>query len=100
MYLYSMTWPAGSVTVPFHRGLLEVYSDASRATALLVSQFPRAPVLPTILIVWPYFVVTSSLNVTATDVAAWHEEVVVAVVVEEGGLPVVELVTLVGGTPV
>ena len=69
MYLYWMVCPAGRVTVPFQRGLLELYDEALRVTALLVSQFPRAATLPTILTVWPQDVVLSSLKVTATDVA-------------------------------
>lgn len=53
MYLYSMACPAGRVTVACHRGLLEVYCEALRVTALLVSQLPRAATLPTTFTVWP-----------------------------------------------
>lgn len=41
--------------------------------ALAGAQLPSAVVLPTILIVWPTVVVTSSLNVTATEVGDVHE---------------------------
>ena len=51
MYLYRIDCPAGRVMVTDQRGLLEVYDDALSATALLVSQLPRASMLPTILTV-------------------------------------------------
>lgn len=50
-------------------GLLEVYPDALSVTAFAVFQLPSAATLPTILIVWPYVVLASSLKVTATEVA-------------------------------
>ena len=60
-----------------HNGLLLVYSEAERATALPVAQFPNAATFPEILIVSPYIVVTVSSKVTATEVAAVQDEVVV-----------------------
>jgi hypothetical protein len=57
--------------------LLEVYELADRAYAFAVFQFPRMSTFPAILIVWPYVVVTISSKVTATDVAAAQELVVV-----------------------
>jgi hypothetical protein len=61
--------------------LLDVYELADNAYAFAVFQFPRAATFPAILIVWPYVVVTISLKVTATEVAAAQELVVVLVVV-------------------
>ena len=74
--------PAGKLTVPLQSGFELVYADALRATALPVFQFPIAAVLPTILMVWPYWVVTRRLNVTATEVAVAHPVVVVVDVAE------------------
>lgn len=88
MYLYWTTWPAARLTVPLQSGLLEVYCEALRATALSVFQFPSAATLPTILMVWPKLVVTTSLKVTATEVP-------VAAQVEEDVVPVPELVVVV-----
>lgn len=69
--------------------------------ALLVSQLPKAAMLPTILIVCPYVVVASSLKVT-TAVAAHvvDDEVLVVVVVLVEVVPVavvVEVMTPVWG---
>jgi len=47
-----------------------VYCDAESAGADPVSQFPSSVMEPATLIVWPTVVVTISLNVTATLVAA------------------------------
>lgn len=44
-----------------------------------MDQEPRVVSLPTILMVWPTVVVTSSLKVTETEVAVVQEEVVVVV---------------------
>jgi hypothetical protein len=64
-----MTVPGAKANVTNHSGLLLVYSEAERATALLASQSPSAAIEPEILIVSPYVVVTVSSNVTATEVA-------------------------------
>ncbi len=58
-----------------------MYCDAESAMALAGAQLPSAVVLPTILIVWPTVVVTSSLNVTATAVGVEQELEVADVVV-------------------
>ncbi|KAL2293216.1 hypothetical protein FJTKL_05181 [Diaporthe vaccinii] len=65
-----------------HSGFDEVYWLALSSTALLVSQLPRAALLPTILMVSPYVVVTSSSNVTRTEEAIVQP-------VEVGAAPVV-----------
>lgn len=79
MYLYEMTVPGAKLIVPVQTGLLTVYPDADKATALAGAQLPSAELSPTILTVWPTTVVFSSLNVTWTDVAAVQELVVVGV---------------------
>lgn len=66
MYLYSNDWPAGSEIVTFHKGFVDVYSEALSEMALLVFQLPRAAMLPTILMVSPYWVSVSESKVTAT----------------------------------
>lgn len=90
--------------VACHRGLLEVYCEALSAMALLGFQLPRASMLPTILMVWPYCVLTSSSKVTATAVAVVQPLLVVVVVVVGGvvvgGGVVVVVVVVGGGTPV
>lgn len=97
MNLYVNVVPAGRFTETLHRGLLVVYPLAESAIALAVFQLPSCEMDPTILMVWPYTVVTTSLKVTAT-VAAIAQEVeevaggVVAVPVAvpaEGGTEVV-----------
>lgn len=50
--------------------------------ALPVFQLPSAAMLPTILMVWPYLVVLSSLKVTETEVAGVQAELVLEVEVE------------------
>jgi hypothetical protein len=79
MYLYWITVPGAKLSVTNHSGLLLVYSEAESATALLVSQSPSAVMFPLISIVSPYVVVTVSSKVTATEVAAEHEIVLVFV---------------------
>jgi hypothetical protein len=74
-----MTVPGAKLNVTNHNGLLEVYSEAESATALLVSQSPSAAIEPEILIVSPYVVVTVSSNVTATEVAVVQEVALVVV---------------------
>lgn len=80
MYLYWITVPGAKLNVTNHSGLLLVYSEAESATALLVSQSPSAAMFPLIFIVSPYVVVTVSSKVTATEVAAEHELVLVVLV--------------------
>jgi len=76
--------------------LLEVYELADRAYAFAVFQFPRMSTFPAILIVWPYVVVTISSKVTATDVAAAQELVVVLADVDVlDPVPVVVVVVVV-----
>jgi len=58
-------------------GFAAVYCDADRATALADAQLPSCALLPTILMVSPIDVVTTSLKVTATDVGQDSEAVVV-----------------------
>lgn len=53
MYLYWIVWPAARLTVTDHSGFDDVYWLALSATALDVSQLPKAATLPTILIVSP-----------------------------------------------
>lgn len=77
MNLYCIPVPAGKLNVTDHSGLLAVYCEAESAMALAGDQLPRVVMLPTIWIVCPTVVVTSSLKVTATDVGE-----VQAVVVE------------------
>ena len=86
--------------VTLHSGFEDVYWSAESAIALLVSQPPSAAISPTILIVWPYCVVTSSLKVTATEVAAAHAVDVVLDVDEDPVARVVEELTVPVGTPV
>jgi hypothetical protein len=74
--------------------LLEVYELADRAYAFTVFQFPRMSTFPATLIVWPYVVVTISSKVTATEVAAAQELVVVLVDVLDP-VPVVVVVVVV-----
>jgi hypothetical protein len=74
--------------------LLEVYELADRAYAFAVFQFPRMSAFPATLIVWPYVVVTISSKVTATEVAAAQELVVVLVDVLDP-VPVVVVVVVV-----
>lgn len=76
IYLYSKLAPAGSLTVAYQRWLLSVYLPGLKATALLVSQFPRAPVDPTSFTLSPHAVVAITLNVTSTDVGVLHTDVV------------------------
>jgi hypothetical protein len=47
--LYCSAVPGASDTVPVHSGLLLVYRDALRTTALSVFQLPRAVMLPVLL---------------------------------------------------
>lgn len=91
-----MTVPAAKLTVPAQSGFELVYPLALRATADPVFQDPRAATEPAILIVWPTTVVTSSSKVTATEVAAVQEEVVVVVALDEVEVlvEVVEVVAL------
>jgi hypothetical protein len=89
-----MTAPAAKLIVPSHRWLLEVYELADRAYAFAVFQFPRMSAFPATLIVWPYVVVTISSKVTATEVAAAQELVVVLVDVLDP-VPVVVVVVVV-----
>lgn len=70
MNLYSKVVPAGSVTVVVHRGLEEVYEEAESAIAEEVSHELSWLIDPVRKIFSPYVVVTSSLKVTATLVAA------------------------------
>ena len=86
IYLYSTAFPAGRATVTNHNGFEEVYLDAERAMALPGAQLPSAGMFPTILIVWPAFVVTTSLKVTATVVGAAQALVPIAVGVAIGVL--------------
>lgn len=81
MYLYWITWPGVSCTETAHSGFDDVYWVALRATASLVSQLPRVSMFPVILIVSPYTVVSSSWNVTRTDVGVAEVDVLVVVVV-------------------
>lgn len=46
MNLYLATLPGARLTVTSHNGLLAVYLEAPSATALLVSQLPRAATSP------------------------------------------------------
>lgn len=46
MNLYSTTSPGARLTVAAQRGLLDVYDEALRATAELVSQLPSAETSP------------------------------------------------------
>lgn len=78
-----MTVPAAKLTVPAHSGFELVYPLALRATADAVSQDPSAATEPEISIVCPTTVVTSSSKVTATEVAAVQEDVVVVVASDE-----------------
>jgi hypothetical protein len=95
-----MTVPAAKLIVPSHRWSLEVYELAESAYASDVSQSPRMDTSPAILMVSPYVVVTISLKVTATDVAAVQAllvvlvEVLVLVDVDEP-VPVVVVVVVV-----
>lgn len=92
--LYSKLCPAASVSVCVHRLFELVYCAAESAGADETSQFPSAGIEPTILMVWPGSVLTISLNVTATLLAAAQPALVVvaaAVLVlvpveDEGGL--------------
>lgn len=79
MNLYSTTVPGASFTETAHSGFEEVYELALSATASSVSQLPRASMSPTILIVSPYVVATSSSNVTKTDVAVAQDDDVLGV---------------------
>lgn len=54
--------------VTYHKGLLEVYLVALRATPFAVFQLPSWLMLPLIRTFSPYVVVSSSLKVTAIDV--------------------------------
>ena len=74
--------------------MLEVYELADREYAFAVFQFPRMSTFPATLIVWPYVVVTISSKVTATEVAAAQELVVVLVDVLDP-VPVVVVVVVV-----
>lgn len=67
-------------------GLLLVYWLAERAIAEAGAQLPSWEMEPTILMVWPYVVVTSSLKVTAT-VEAMVQEVALEEGAEEVALP-------------
>jgi hypothetical protein len=49
MNLYSTAVPGASLTVPDHKGLLEEYCEALRATALSGFQLPREEMLPVLL---------------------------------------------------
>ena len=95
IYLYSITVPAATVTVPFQTGEAAVYSLAERAITFAVFQLPSSATLPAILMVWPNTVVTVSRNVTATLEAGEHAaDVLVAgdVLVVVGLLPVAVVV--------
>jgi len=76
MYLYCTTKPGTKFKVTYHTGFAVVYFDADRATALADAQLPSCALFPTIFIVWPTDVVTTSLKVTATDVGQDPEAVV------------------------
>ena len=79
MYLYCTTKPGAKFNVTYHNGFEVVYFDAESVTALVPAQLPSCALFPTILIVCPFVVVTTSLKVTATEVGQDPEALVVVV---------------------
>jgi hypothetical protein len=77
IYLYWKIVPGNNDTVYDHRWFDDVYPDADKAGADPASQFPSCGTEPATLIVCPTTVVTISLKVTATLVAAMQVELVV-----------------------